>query len=622
MATSIETNETPHTRTAEHSRRAVACAVLVGVAVLGAALTSITARPAGAALVARPAIVAGDSHTCALAAAGTVQCWGDNSLGQLGTGSFADRYVAAPVPGLGGVSQVSAGWAHTCALRTTGTVDCWGMNSSGQLGDGTTTTRLVPTPVVGLSGVSAIAAGDYNTCALLAGGSVKCWGDNRYGAVGNGNTSQFVATPTSVTGVSNATAITTGLYFACARLDDATATCWGSNGYGKLGDGTTVDRYTATPVAGLADVVAIDAGQMHTCAVRAGGSLVCWGTNNRGQLGNDAVQSSALPIVVAGVSGATAVSSGTFHTCVRLAASTLQCWGENTGGSLGDGTDVRRNYPVSVVGISTATDVVASIWHSCALLADGSARCWGNNASGFLGDGTRTARHLPTIVVGLNVRDLTPPNVAMTAPSSSVTLSMSVAARWSGSDPSGVARYDVRRSITPWNAPMSPWTEWLTGTRATSASLTGSYGRTYCVSARAEDGSGNLGAWSNTRCTSVPLRSDHLSRSSGWTKSTSSAYFGGLAHISKTRNTTMTRTGVVAKKLYLVATKCATCGTVQVRWNNNVVTTLNLYRSTTARQQIIPIVTWPTAHTGSMQLIVTSATGKSVIIEGLAAYNS
>ena len=43
---------------------------------------------------------------------------------------------------------------HTCAFLAGNGIDCWGDNSNGQLGTGDTTTRLTPTGVAGLSGES------------------------------------------------------------------------------------------------------------------------------------------------------------------------------------------------------------------------------------------------------------------------------------------------------------------------------------------------------------------------------------------------------------------------------------------------------------------------------------
>ena len=61
------------------------------------------------------AISSGANHVCALAADGSIMCWGDDDEGQV-----SDR------PTSGRFTQVSSGDKHTCALRDGGAVICWG----------------------------------------------------------------------------------------------------------------------------------------------------------------------------------------------------------------------------------------------------------------------------------------------------------------------------------------------------------------------------------------------------------------------------------------------------------------------------------------------------------------
>ena len=368
-----------------------------------------TSPTATAPAVVASVLAAGSEHTCRLTAAGTVQCWGWNGFGQLGDGTTTDRSTPVNVVGLGeGVTALSANGYHTCALTSSGAVKCWGDNDNGQLGDGTTESRSTPVDVVGLSsGVRALAAGYEHTCAVTTGGAVKCWGANESGQLGDGTTTSRT-TPVGVQGLTaGVQSVVAGGDFSgghsCALTTTGAVSCWGNDGSGQLGDGNTVNRSTPVTVTGLAsNVRALTAGYEHTCALTAAGAALCWGYNGFGILGNGTTDAQAAVVAVTGLgSGVQAVSAGGWHTCAVTSGGAVLCWGGNSSGELGDGTTSDRNTPVAVAGLGSGVQVVqAGSEHTCALTTAGAELCWGNNESGQLGNGTTTGSGTPSTVVG------------------------------------------------------------------------------------------------------------------------------------------------------------------------------------------------------------------------------
>ncbi len=223
-------------------------------------------------------------------------------------------------------------------------VTAWGSNPFGELGNETFTKTTVPTTVSNLSNVTAIANGWQSSFALLESGTIMQWGG-------------FVNTPTAVTGISGATAIAAGDGWSMALLSNGTVKAWGSNESGQLGDGTTTSKSEPVTVSGLSGVVAIAAGASTGLALLENGTVKAWGDNEYGELGNGTNTGpdkcsfegekegetieygcSTEPLTVSGVSEVTAIAGGLGHSLALLGSGKVLAWGENKDGELGDET--------------------------------------------------------------------------------------------------------------------------------------------------------------------------------------------------------------------------------------------------------------------------------------------
>jgi alpha-tubulin suppressor-like RCC1 family protein len=110
----------------------------------------------------------------------------------------------------------------------------------------------------------------------------------------------------SVTGISNAVAVSGGGSFMCARLLSGGIDCWGSGSEGTLGDGSFSDSYTPAAVGGITNASMVAAGNAnHACALLQTGSVACWGEDAYGELGSggggQAGDYSDAPVAVSGI---------------------------------------------------------------------------------------------------------------------------------------------------------------------------------------------------------------------------------------------------------------------------------------------------------------------------------
>jgi alpha-tubulin suppressor-like RCC1 family protein len=328
-------------------------------------------------------VSAGSNHTCGVTLSGVAYCWGDNSSGQLGNGTTTNSPTPSPVAGGAVFISVSVGGKHVCGQEGYYSAVCWGDNSSGQLGNGTMTNSAVPVAVttdvntgVGTGiGIINVSAGSSHTCGVAAyqDGFVSlradvCWGNNSSGQLGNGTTTHS-AVPVFVMGNPAIGDLSAGTLYTCAVSSPTTfltfPSCWGNNGVGQLGNGTTTNSTTPVAVSGEPNFTSISPGGMHACGPVNSSTgtpfsyAYCWGDNSSGQLGNGTTTNSATPVAVAGSLDFAMVSAGGSHTCgvtsygipgSPTAGGAVYCWGDNSFGQLGNSWTTSSSAPVNVAG--------------------------------------------------------------------------------------------------------------------------------------------------------------------------------------------------------------------------------------------------------------------------------
>jgi alpha-tubulin suppressor-like RCC1 family protein len=346
------------------------------------------------------AITAGGAHGCGLREDGSAWCWGDNDLGALGDGTV----TASATPVSAGAQTwvaISAGADHTCAIDEDRSLWCWGGNIAGQLGIGSADDQPHTTPVpAGPAGAewASISAGGIpgwdpgsHTCGIRTNGTLWCWGLNGFGQLGDGTTTDS-AIPMQVGTDADWQSVSTGGWFTFATKRDGSAWGFGAGDWGVFGDGLDASSLTPMPLAlpNLRSWEELAVG-LYNAALRHGNDDIdAWGHAGFGVLG------AGPPWVPQITPPATAVGSGwevvdgdSNTVCGVAKDGTLWCWGWNRNGQLGNGEiGPPRDHPLQVGTASDWASVTVGWYHACATRLDGTAWCWGTSDDGQLGNGT------------------------------------------------------------------------------------------------------------------------------------------------------------------------------------------------------------------------------------------
>lgn len=320
--------------------------------------------------------------------------------------------------------------------------------------------------------------------------------------------------------------------------------------------------------------------------------------------------------------------AGTFPTCDVASATgriiaPLDGAAANEGGTI----TVQVDVPVDATSVEIDAGPDGSAWHSVATIQTAGHEVVSTSVPVPCCDGS--SLHLRATVangsltgpaVNSPVVHIVAPRATVATPPSGTTVSV-YTFHWSGVD--GAARataYDAQYIRAPWNgsfgAPVTPpgWT----GTTSTSKALSLAQGYEYCVYVRAYGLFGNVGDWTpgNASCIARPLDDRAMTASAGWTRGTSSSYYDGTWSSSKTYGAALTRTGATVDKVGILATTCATCGSVAVYVGNTRVGVISLYAPHTRLQQLLTVKQFG-AHVQATITLRVASSGKLVQIDGL-----
>ncbi len=294
--------------------------------------------------------------------------------------SLTSHAALAPSPAVKHAKQISTSLTHSCAAYLDGTVNCWGSNTNGELGTGDYTSSAVPIQVEGITNAKQVLAGDTYSCALLVDGVVKCWGS----IVPKGENITYVYGPNffSKAPPPNALSPIKIADHAIALTGTFSPLVLQSNGVvkrfgGEMEEGIPVFQiYTASGWSVTQNMASLDGTGLIPCGITDAHYYACI-------VGNNYIAKSKkfddVAMAVAEYKGL--ASANVLNVCMLHTDGVVNCATNRMGYYYDDNISNppgKENGPYKTIDINLkdVASLAANYNQTCAVMKDGSVNCW------------------------------------------------------------------------------------------------------------------------------------------------------------------------------------------------------------------------------------------------------
>ena len=271
---------------------------------------------------------------------GFIWSFGENYIGQLGTGNTTTHFNPQRIEDIPPVLSVSCGYEHTLIITTDSNLWSCGDNSYGQLCLGNQESQL-KTQQTSFSNISKISTGSHHSLFQNEKGEIFSCGSNRNGQCGLGHFDSPQKTPSLILNTPPNI-----VQFVCGRshslfLDsEGNVYSVGFNGYGSLGLSHNTDQNKLNKIV-IPPIRTISCVGLSCYLIDFEGNLWIFGFNELGQLGHGKYKNVNIntPKVINTLKDIQQISYGScgYHFFAKNSQNQIFVTGMNNSGQLGTG---------------------------------------------------------------------------------------------------------------------------------------------------------------------------------------------------------------------------------------------------------------------------------------------